>query len=490
MAVDSIGPSSKGSRIMPRMTQPWSRIQWDVPESPAHRRPILEGARLGETHDGFAAGDVTESLEGFDFAAPLLIPAPLRPRVEDADPLTEAQVLLSAAAEVEHALLVEYLYGCWSIDDGATASEVLKIAIQEMCHFITVQNLLLFVGGVPWLARQDQDENPVLAAYPFTLRPFGEPLLQDWLLTEMPPLAMMSDDQKKRMKPIIDRNDVGGGRVHPVGYIYAKLYWLFLETDQPTADWPSIGDFHFPPGHIATFPGTGTAATLQVDPDSELSWNASKDRGGIFLRIDSRQTALSALAAIASQGEGSAAATPVASHFAAFFDLYTSIDFTQFPPPHAPIDPFVSNQPSPDPTREANRITHPVAASLCLLFDVRYKIMLTSIRAALARDRTDSKRAKLATWAFQEMLGNIKGLASTLARLPCKQSGTASVLSAAPTFALGDFVLPDDASALDQRLLDLYQAAKDAIGAALALKPDPAIVILLQTMQAADGKRT
>jgi Ferritin-like len=70
-------------------------------------------------------------------------------------PLEEARILLRAACEVEHALLVEYLNAAWSVAPNPAARQILDVAIQEMCHFLTVQNLMLFLGSDPAVRRQD-----------------------------------------------------------------------------------------------------------------------------------------------------------------------------------------------------------------------------------------------------------------------------------------------------------------------------------------------
>src|SRR4051812_28771700 len=68
-------------------------------------------------------------------------------------PKEELSVLLEVSAEVEHALLLQYLFAAYSIDPDVsqestdTQRRILDIAIQEMAHFITVQNLILAIDG-------------------------------------------------------------------------------------------------------------------------------------------------------------------------------------------------------------------------------------------------------------------------------------------------------------------------------------------------------
>ena len=287
--------------------------------------------------------------------------------------MQEAQILLRAAAEVEHAVLVEYLYAGWSILGNPISDTILEIAIQEMCHFITVQNLMMFVGSFPSVVRQDQDPAPALDPFPFTLRPFSQPTLEDFLLTEMPVFDSMTPDQKTIMEPIIRKAQKQGRSFHPVGVVYAKLYWLFQENDLPTAPWPDVAGAGFKPGrHIDSFSGAGTAATVQADGLVERAWNSGQDRAGVFEKVDSRTTGLKAIFDIASQGEGPTTSSSTVCHFDRFIDVYKTTDFSTLPAVPWPTDPFVASAPSDEFGREANRITNPplprsAASSMCAI---------------------------------------------------------------------------------------------------------------------------
>jgi Ferritin-like len=82
-------------------------------------------------------------------------------------PLDKAKILLESAAEIEHALMVQYLYAAYSLknkeevtdaaqkkvlNEGSATSWpniLLGIAREEMGHLLTVQNLLLAMGLAP-----------------------------------------------------------------------------------------------------------------------------------------------------------------------------------------------------------------------------------------------------------------------------------------------------------------------------------------------------
>src|SRR5438874_11066659 len=77
-----------------------------------------------------------------------------------------AVYLLHVAAEIEHALMVQYLYAAYSVGGPGVSGElhelvrswrevILGIAKEEMGHLITVQNILRVIGGALHPERQD-----------------------------------------------------------------------------------------------------------------------------------------------------------------------------------------------------------------------------------------------------------------------------------------------------------------------------------------------
>jgi len=131
---------------MARLSHQWRTIRWDRPAQIAGIGP--------QTAD---QNSLREAIQTYG-----------SPSIPNTTPLEEAKILLSAGSEIEHAPLVQYLYTAWSLGGGAIAPRVREIAIQEMCHFITVQNWLLFTGAQPLLDRQDQDPSPMVDPFPFS----------------------------------------------------------------------------------------------------------------------------------------------------------------------------------------------------------------------------------------------------------------------------------------------------------------------------------
>jgi len=105
--------------------------------------------------------------------------------------------LLRLAAEVEHGLMVQYLFAAYSLDPpGAPAAQrsmvhrwqetILGVAKEEMAHLVTVQNLLTALGGPLQLNREEFPHDNVLYPSGFRLRPLSLPSLATYVVAEEP----------------------------------------------------------------------------------------------------------------------------------------------------------------------------------------------------------------------------------------------------------------------------------------------------------------
>ena len=106
----------------------------------------------------------TRSTRKGDVVAKAGLPG-LPPRPEEMSWRDYLIMLLHIAAEIEHGLMVEYLYAAYSLGGEVAARHadqvrgwrdvILTVAREEMGHLITVQNLLLLIGGPVSFERQD-----------------------------------------------------------------------------------------------------------------------------------------------------------------------------------------------------------------------------------------------------------------------------------------------------------------------------------------------
>lgn len=143
------------------------------------------------------------------------------------DPFLELGRQLKEAAEVEHDLMVQYLYAAFSlkpayapiIGEAAPVSDtLLGVAVQEMQHLRAVNQLLVELGFAPVLTRHDFPEEIDLYPFPFSLEPLSRKSLAKYVYCEAPPTALQATSArdaafveavKKSLGPDVRPNHVG-----------------------------------------------------------------------------------------------------------------------------------------------------------------------------------------------------------------------------------------------------------------------------------------
>jgi hypothetical protein len=424
-----------------------------------------------------------------DPLAPLHDP-PLRPR-------DEAVFLLTAVAEIEHALMVQYLFAAYSIKVSDLESEqrtlqdrLVQIAREEMGHLITVQNLLHLVGGPLNLGRDRAPYGSEIYPFRFTLEPVTRASLAKYVTAESPierPPQISEADWELVAAIADDAEAANGGPIHHVGALFKRLEVLFgdgpggmadadLRTD--TAGWQATWeDWGYDPR-----PDTTGGARLIVKPFT------APDAAAL------RSDALAALKAIADQGEGFDLTTPGESHFERFFAAYKSVDALlsqdaelQLTWPIA-TNPNTTDSPAADAVTLAGRITEERARAWAQLFNLRYRMLLGRLAHFLRLDQKPyvgdagpqqgdrTARGLLLLGAFDEMR-HLNKIAAKLVRMP-KDAGGA--MNAGPPFELPySLSLPDGETARWRMHLDVSRAAVDLVESpALAHNPDPFLAAL------------
>jgi rubrerythrin len=164
------------------------------------------------------------------------------PRLEPRD---EAVFLLTAAAEIEHALMVQYLYAAYSlrvVEGDALFQQVkvlqdllLQIAREEMGHLATMQNLLHLVGGPLNLNREHSTYASEIYPFRFKLEPLTLDSLAKYVVAESPiplPVDLSQDDKQLYEQIKVDARRSNDGRdVQHVGPIFARLVEIFSAGD-------------------------------------------------------------------------------------------------------------------------------------------------------------------------------------------------------------------------------------------------------------------
>jgi hypothetical protein len=366
------------------------------------------------------------------------------------EPRDEAVFLLTAAAEVEHALMVQYLYAAYSVRVvdgdpneqplGIVRDRLLQIAREEMGHLATVQNLLHVVGGPLTLDREHSPYAASIHPFRFTLEPVTTASLSKYVVAESPavlPETFPEEDEELLEQIHADATVANGGQpVRHVGRIFERLAQLFEDVTSGLGDddirtdtaalHASSDDWGFEPRRpsdgepllVASFPG-GDVGTV-------------------------RAAAAAAVRAIGAQGEGyDPPSAGTESHFERFFDLYKRVatlssagvdvawPVTTNPNTTSPSTPSPGDDVAAALALRASRgrIDHPSARAWAHLFNLRYRLLLGQLAHFLRSDRERygdapgprlgdrTGRGLLLLWTFDEMR-HLKKIAAKLVQLP------------------------------------------------------------------------
>jgi hypothetical protein len=346
-------------------------------------------------------------------------------------PLDKAKILLESAAEIEHALMVQYLYSAYSLKSNSEVSEpvqaavlndelstswpriLLGIAREEMGHLMTVQNLLLALGLPPNFEREDFPPRKDL--YPFTLHlePLSQHSLAKYVVAEAPADAP-------------DISDIVGvarastaARIRHVGVLYGLLGLVFATHEQAEAGVRGGDGWDAMVSDLAMAVHEPTAPDSWHLPDSAFEINAPEQQaepsdwqvGGVRVhRVTDRASARAAIRDIGEQGEGPTGSGEQ-SHFERFRRIYRgSADGPAFPSGewiptrNVPTDPQLTDIIDQRTRRWAE------------LADLRYGLLLGLVEHYLLTSGDDRKL--LTAWIFAEMRSRVGHLARKLTTMP------------------------------------------------------------------------
>lgn len=428
-------------------------------------------------------------------------------------PREKAEVLLQAAAEVEHALMVQYLYAAYSLKEARDVSDpaqkaalrdtspiawpavLLDTAREEMGHLMTVQNLLLLLGMAPNLEREDFP--PQNDLYPFELRlePLTQRSLAKYVAAEAPADAPGIGDI------VALATDAAGTEINRVGVLYGLLGLIFSaaqdvgpgasgddawdamvrriaaaaiqQADDPTA-W-HLPDDAFHPGSVAQ----------QADPED---WQVGHVR---VHRMAGRADAVQAIRDVGEQGEGPTGDDEL-SHFGRFLAMFRgqtvgSIVIPPFPPPG---DWLPTRDVPTDPTIE--HIADARTRRWAELCDIRYALLLGFVEHYLLAPA--AHRDLLTAWIFSEMRSRVGAIARELTKMP--RGGGETAVAAIPFTLPALIQLPADEAARwalhrerTNAALAKLEAMREAGDAGTDPVDGPVLAKFLADMHAADLAR-
>jgi CDGSH-type Zn-finger protein/uncharacterized Fe-S cluster protein YjdI len=230
---------------------------------------------------------------------------------------------LYEAAELEHNLMCTYLYAAWSLksgeDEGLTPAqqalladwkqEILRVAIEEMAHLVSVWNITAALGGAPRIGRYNFPLAPgaLPASIVVKLAPFSRATLQHFIFLERPG----------------DSNEPDGDGFASTTQ-FARGNQAARHTPMPD-DYATVGEFYESlKTRLAEFVAAlGEKTAFAGDPALQLqgaSLGLPQARPVLCAK-----TALQAFDAIVAQGEG-ATVENSDSHYCRFLRIRESLD--------------------------------------------------------------------------------------------------------------------------------------------------------------------
>lgn len=397
--------------------------------------------------------------------------------------------LLRLAAEIEHGLMVQYLFAAYSLDPpGGPAAQrpmvrrwqevILGIAKEEMAHLVTVQNLLSALGGPLQFNREDFPHDTVLYPSGFRLRPLSLASLATYVVAESP--EAWEGEQAERIKQ--QATAEVGGTVNRVGRLYEELIDV---VGNPTL----VPDTTFDAASMAfqaTWDewGRGYRRGQRGREVSADDPNAPAVPELVIDTADSRASAIAALEHVGEQGEGfDMPQDEDESHFERFLRVHEELESLGEDERRALVRDVATNPTTdlsgpdvaadPADTETTSPIANPTARQWAHLFNVRYRKLLVSLAHAfeLAEDRNDPNspgpRGSLIHRAFAEMY-NLRSIAGLLVALPLDHAQPEGPRAGPPFQMPHTLMLPhdeDDRWRLHRDLLDASATLADRIGA-------------------------
>jgi hypothetical protein len=419
------------------------------PKRDAHILPILQWVKDNNNHE-----------QGARFKSNLLSEQGADPSVfkvpDNFNGRDYITMLLHIDAEIEHGLMLQYLYAAYSIG-GPHIPEQYKekvrswqeiitgIAKEEMGHFISVQNVLKIIGAPLNFGRESYPWDIPFYPFPFTLEKFTLGSLAKYVYAEAPSDWLNSEDplakeiKKKVGEEVKDPKTVGA------------LFKVILQLIQ---DPNVIPDEAFQPESYpfqAKFEEWGRGYTGGARGATSVEkFKASPDV--LVVPLMSRDDAYKALDKIAEQGEGEGEQDDETSHFQRFLHIYKELREIQIQDPsfdpsrQVANNPYIVEQPdhvSPaedmESVQKSDAITNPVSILWSKLFDIRYRMLLNYLNHSFLLDNgynfsgNKAPRGMIINSTFGEMY-NLRSLANILVQSPRGVKPDGKV--AGPTFTI------------------------------------------------------
>jgi len=327
--------------------------------------------------------------------------------------------LLIEAVQIEHMIMCQYLYACFSLktepDEGLTAEQadavarwqetITGIAIEEMLHLALAANVMSAIGAAPSLSRPNfpRHSEYLPAGVQFALLPFGEAALTHFLYLERPE-GMERVDAAEFVPTAAVLAPVGETELMPRAQDFVTVGHLYRGIEQ------GLEHLAGRLGERVLFVGSPRA---QATPD-RFRWPQ-------LVAVTDLASARQAIDEIIEQGEGARGDWRPA-HYGRFFNIWNEYQqFREQDPsfePARPVMPAFTRQPF-DIDEPQPLLTDPLTLRVGELFNLGYEVLLQTLtRFFTHTDETDKQLDALVQAAFGVMSGVLRPLGTALTRLP------------------------------------------------------------------------
>lgn len=352
---------------------------------------------------------------------------------------------LVEAAELEHGLLLQYLYAAFSLKRSTEEvlssvqleqavrweAQILRVAHEEMFHLAHVNNILVALGAPAWFGRPNfpQQGNRYPEPFQFELERFSTRSLAKFCLFELPVGEKLPDEIRQCL-----HQDDGGDDFRLFRIPDALLY-------------SHIGELYGEIAHCISSSPLGETLFVDQATQVEGNWGLSGRPTDIFKVVD-RATALKALERIVQNGEGTPAARQ-GSHYQTFVQMLSELQEAQQATAGLDFARAVCSNPIlrslPGTAGATTLLESPSSVATAKLFDGVYGAMLMLLLEGFAPSEqaaAGGERVQLVRNSARRLMSAvIRPLAEILTALPVAEDGDPR--RAGPCFGLyGPLLLP------------------------------------------------
>jgi hypothetical protein len=351
--------------------------------------------------------------------------------------------LLVEAAQIEHMIMCQYLYACFSLktepDEGLTAEQagavarwqetLTGIAIEEMLHLALVMNVMTAIGAAPTLSRPNFPRHSEFLppGVEFALLPFGADSLTHFLYLERPE-GMERADAAEFVPAAPPPEPVGQAEVMPRLQGFLTVGHLYRGIEQ------GLSDLAGQLGEPVLFVG---------EPRAQAT--SERFRWPQLIAVTDLASAYAALNEIIEQGEG-ARGDWRSAHYGRFLSIWNEYQKLREQDPSfepaRPVMPAFTQQPY-DIGEAVPQPTEPLTRQVAGLFNLGYEVLLQVLtRFFTHTDETDEQLDALVHAAFGIMGGVLKPLGTALTRLAMGPGNPGRTAGAAfqMYYQMGNFV--------------------------------------------------